>query len=124
MLFSLTYGENAFRGFAAQPSVSFTLSGIGPSPMCRCFPRLKSQMRPKQRKIRTGCKSDYAPSASDEDILQKPGKEPLELEDVTHVFGYSRDIFKKYEMGEIIGSGSYGIVKKCVEKATGKRKRT
>ena len=84
------------------------------------FRRLRKQPVSKRRAtLRVSCKTDYSPSASDDDILQKPPKEALELKDVTSVFGYPRNVSEKYEFGEIIGTSSYGTVKKCVEKETG-----
>jgi len=38
---------------------------------------------------------------------------------VTKVFSYPRNISDKYEFGEVIGTGSYGTVKRCIEKDTG-----
>ena len=72
--------------------------------------------------LRVCCKTDYSPSASDDEVLQKPPKEPLDLEDVKNVFSYPRDIEDRYVFGEIIGTGSYGTVRKCVDKETGKHR--
>ena len=106
------------RGAAVQRSQSVSFGQA--LPLTHSFRRRKKQSNPKKRTAPpVCCKTDYSPSASDDDILQRPAKEPLELENVTSVFGYPRNVKDKYVFGEIIGSGSYGIVKKCVEKETG-----
>lgn len=69
--------------------------------------------------LRIRCGPDYSPSASDDEILRKPSKTKLLAKQVEAVFGYPRDVFAKYTFGEVIGTGSYGVVRKCIEKSTG-----
>lgn len=64
--------------------------------------------------------TDYKASASDDQVLRKPPRTPLEPEEMKRVFGYLRDHFERFHMGEVIGTGSYGIVRRCTEIKTGK----
>ena len=38
---------------------------------------------------------DYAPSPTDDSILQMPSKQELKPEDMTDVFGYPRDLRRR-----------------------------
>lgn len=37
---------------------------------------------------------------------------------VTSVFGYQRNLHDKYHIGRVIGAGSFGVVRECVEVAS------
>ncbi|KAG2490878.1 hypothetical protein HYH03_010796 [Edaphochlamys debaryana] len=64
--------------------------------------------------------TDYTASASDEGVLRLPGRTELEPSMVTSVFGFQRNLLEKYHLGRVIGAGSFGVVRECVEKATGR----
>ncbi|GFR50388.1 hypothetical protein Agub_g12603 [Astrephomene gubernaculifera] len=64
--------------------------------------------------------TDYVASASDEGVLRLPGRTELEPHMVTSVFGYARDLPEKYSLGRVIGAGSFGVVRECMERATGR----
>ncbi|CAD7699180.1 unnamed protein product [Ostreobium quekettii] len=64
--------------------------------------------------------TDYSPSASDDPILRRPPKTPLNPEDIKAVFGYARDARERFHVGDVIGAGSYGVVRRCTDKDTGK----
>eukprot|EP00195_Chlamydomonas_chlamydogama_P002656 CAMPEP_0202921416 /NCGR_PEP_ID=MMETSP1392-20130828/77385_1 /ASSEMBLY_ACC=CAM_ASM_000868 /TAXON_ID=225041 /ORGANISM="Chlamydomonas chlamydogama, Strain SAG 11-48b" /LENGTH=597 /DNA_ID=CAMNT_0049614987 /DNA_START=209 /DNA_END=2002 /DNA_ORIENTATION=+ len=82
---------------------------------------LKQSRLPIPHHDRLVCHStDYVATASDEGVLRLPGRTELKCEEVTHVFGYSRDLTQKYFLGRMIGAGSFGIVRECVEAATGR----
>lgn len=56
---------------------------------------------------------DYSAAATDCAVLKLPPKTELTPEEITHVFGYRRDFAETYEMGEVLGAGSFGVVRAC-----------
>ena len=46
-------------------------------------------------------------------MLRLPPKTELTPEETTSVFGYRRDFAETYEMGEVLGAGSFGVVRAC-----------
>jgi len=56
---------------------------------------------------------DYSAAATDCTVLRLPPKTELTPEEITHVFGYRRDFTEAYEMGEVLGAGSFGVVRAC-----------
>ncbi len=64
--------------------------------------------------------ADYSAKAGDSDVLQKPLKCELSPSEVRNVFGFGRNIRDKYTLEEVLGAGSFGVVRRCTEKVTGK----
>ena len=56
---------------------------------------------------------DYLASATDCPVLRLPPKTELTPEEITNVFGYRRDFAETWEMGEVLGAGSFGVVRAC-----------
>ena len=56
---------------------------------------------------------DYRAAATDCAVLKLPPKTELTPEEITDVFGYRRDFAEAYEMGEVLGAGSFGVVRAC-----------
>ena len=56
---------------------------------------------------------DYLAAATDCAVLKLPPKTELTPEEITDVFGYRRDFAEPYEMGEVLGAGSFGVVRAC-----------
>lgn len=74
-----------------------------------------------QRKCIVYClHADYSAKAGDSDVLQKPLKCELSPSEVRNVFGFGRNIRDKYTLEEVLGAGSFGVVRRCTEKVTGK----
>jgi hypothetical protein len=118
--------------------MSFTRrAGGGPAVQCHatCLPRVHSvrpnktvQQVPQQAsfsgrvepsRLAGGCHStDYTASVTDEGVLLLPSRTELEAEQVTNVFGYPRNLQDKYRVGRVIGAGSFGVVRECLEKSS------
>ena len=56
---------------------------------------------------------DYLAAPTDCAVLKLPPKTELTPEEITSVFGYRRDFTALYEMGEVLGAGSFGVVRAC-----------
>ncbi len=65
--------------------------------------------------------TDYAPAANDEGVLLKPLKEELAPVEVQNVFNYARNLRERYNIGPVIGAGSFGVVRECTEIVTGRK---
>eukprot|EP00210_Caulerpa_lentillifera_P002691 g2571.t1 len=83
------------------------------------FVQLSVRKFPTGQALRIRSGPDYSPSASDDELFRRPSKTKLVAEEVRSVFGYPRDVSEKYAFGEVIGTGSYGVVRKCIEMDTG-----
>lgn len=64
---------------------------------------------------------DYVATCSDEGVLRYPARTELQTSEIAHVFGYARDLTNQYFIGKVIGAGSFGVVRACMEAATGRR---
>lgn len=64
---------------------------------------------------------DYSAKVGDSDILQKPLKCELTASEVRNVFGFPRNVRDKYSLGDVLGAGSFGVVRMCTERSTGKK---
>jgi hypothetical protein len=62
---------------------------------------------------------DYAASSTDPAILRLPPKTELAPTDVDNVFGWPRDLEAHYQLGAVLGAGSFGIVRRAVHRRTG-----
>lgn len=65
--------------------------------------------------------TDYSASASDSQVLKQNPRTELLPEDITCVFGWPRDLDAKYHVGRVLGAGSFGVVRECIEKNSGIR---
>lgn len=65
--------------------------------------------------------ADYSAKAGDSDVLQKPLKCELAASEVRNVFGFHRNLRDRYSLGEVLGAGSFGVVRSCTERSTGKK---
>lgn len=65
--------------------------------------------------------ADYAANAGDDAVLQRPLKSELFPEEIVNVFGYPRDLREVYDVGIVMGAGSFGIVRLAIEKSTGRK---
>jgi len=64
---------------------------------------------------------DYTPSPTDSEVLRMPSKQELKPEEMTSVFGFPRDLRRRYEITDVLGAGSFGIVRVAVDRETGRR---
>jgi len=64
---------------------------------------------------------DYAAAATDPpgSVLRLPAKTELTPSQVGAVFGYPRDLAAQYQVGSLLGAGSFGGVRGGVHRATG-----
>ncbi|KAK9813845.1 hypothetical protein WJX73_001529 [Symbiochloris irregularis] len=69
----------------------------------------------------TKLQQDYAATASDAHVLQRPIKEQLQAHEVKNVFGFPRDLRDRYSIGHVLGAGSFGVVREVTRRAN-KRK--
>jgi hypothetical protein len=72
-------------------------------------------------RVRAAEHADYAPREGDSSVLHLPLKQELPPEAVRAVFGYARDLEARYELGAVLGAGSFGVVRAARERATGRR---
>ncbi|KAI7836721.1 hypothetical protein COHA_009419 [Chlorella ohadii] len=61
------------------------------------------------------------PKAGDSAVLQRPLKSELLPEEIHNVFGYPRNLKERYSLGAVLGAGSFGVVRECTERRTGRR---
>mmetsp|Transcript_19537 Transcript_19537/g.62203 ORF Transcript_19537/g.62203 Transcript_19537/m.62203 type:complete len:628 (+) Transcript_19537:217-2100(+) len=59
---------------------------------------------------------DWRPQ--DEAVLDLPPSEAIE-DSIEHVFGYPRDLHARFEVGEPLGAGSFGVVCRAKDRRTG-----
>lgn len=68
------------------------------------------------------CRSlDYTATGADEGVLKLPARTDLQPEQITHVFGYPRNLSDKYQVGRVIGAGSFGVVRECISAKSGRK---
>lgn len=79
------------------------------------------QVQVGSRKMQVCRVTDYEASAADEGVLALPSRTELQPDWITYVFGYPRDLSEHYYVGKIIGAGSFGVVRECLDKATHRR---
>lgn len=65
--------------------------------------------------------ADYSAKAGDSDVLQKPLKCELAASEVRDVFGFPRNLRDRYSVGDVLGAGSFGVVRSCTERSSGKK---
>mmetsp|Transcript_13911 Transcript_13911/g.32843 ORF Transcript_13911/g.32843 Transcript_13911/m.32843 type:complete len:375 (-) Transcript_13911:805-1929(-) len=86
-------------------------------------PCVSHQRRSSCQKDRILCsgtqKRDYNASAADKVILRLPPGHHLQRQDVKRVFDYPTDLTEKYQLEEVIGKGSFGIVYRAIDRNTG-----
>ncbi|KAK9855457.1 hypothetical protein WJX84_004975 [Apatococcus fuscideae] len=61
------------------------------------------------------------PPPHDSQVLQKPIKQALQSKEVRNVFGFDRDMRQAYNIGKVLGAGSFGVVRTVTHKGN-KRK--
>lgn len=64
---------------------------------------------------------DYEASPSDNEVLRLPARTELTKEQIRSVYGWPSNLQEKYFLGQIVGAGSFGIVRQCLEIATGRK---
>ncbi|KAK9836887.1 hypothetical protein WJX74_010460 [Apatococcus lobatus] len=93
----------------------------------RCRHRQVSQ---RQQRSGRGCRrqaggtcitADYVATSHDSQVLQKPIKQALQSKEVRNVFGFDRDMRQAYNIGKVLGAGSFGVVRTVTHKGN-KRK--
>ena len=64
---------------------------------------------------------DYQAAATDPpgSVLRLPPKTELTPAQVEAVFGYPRDLEAQYQLGSVLGAGSFGVVRRGVHRASG-----
>ena len=65
--------------------------------------------------------ADYKAKSGDSSVLQTPLRSELSASEVRNVFGFPRSMKEKYSLGKVLGAGSFGVVRRCTECATGKK---
>mmetsp|Transcript_24470 Transcript_24470/g.61631 ORF Transcript_24470/g.61631 Transcript_24470/m.61631 type:complete len:614 (+) Transcript_24470:75-1916(+) len=64
--------------------------------------------------------AEYRPNAADKDVLRSDPNQRLEADEIRNVFDYKRNLSARYEIGDMLGAGSFGVVHRAVERATGR----
>ncbi|KAL6771685.1 CDPK13 [Auxenochlorella protothecoides x Auxenochlorella symbiontica] len=64
-------------------------------------------------------RTDYTAKAGDVEVLKKPLKSELKPSELVTVFGFPRDFDTHYAMGDMLGAGSFGVVRQATENQTG-----
>lgn len=101
------------------------------------FGRGKKQRKqqPQPGEPRTGAGHDAGPAAAPagpgpgsrsleidaQGVLRRPLREAIVPAEATHVFGYPRDFAEAFQVQEVVGAGSYGVVTAVTERRTGRR---
>lgn len=65
--------------------------------------------------------ADYQAKAGDSAVLQRPLKAELFPSEIRDVFGYPRNFKDVYSLSGVLGAGSFGVVRECTERSTGRR---
>lgn len=65
--------------------------------------------------------ADYQAKAGDSSVLQRPLKSELLPSEIRDVFGFPRNLREAYSLGGVLGAGSFGVVRECTERDTGRR---
>ena len=65
--------------------------------------------------------ADYQARAGDSSVLHRPLKSELLPSEVRDVFGFPRNFRELYSLGAVLGAGSFGVVRECMEKSTGRK---
>jgi calcium-dependent protein kinase len=72
--------------------------------------------------IKVSClHADYSAKATDNEVLKKPLKSELSAHEVRNVFGFPRNLRDRYSVGDVLGAGSFGVVRMCTERSSGKK---
>ena len=48
-------------------------------------------------------------------------KAELQSHEIRNVFGYPRNLRDRYNVGDVLGAGSFGVVRKCTERSSGRK---
>lgn len=65
--------------------------------------------------------ADYQAKAGDSSVLQRPLKTELQPSEIRDVFGFPRNLRELYSLGPVLGAGSFGVVRECTERSTGRK---
>ncbi|KAG1675746.1 hypothetical protein FOA52_012402 [Chlamydomonas sp. UWO 241] len=113
---------------AAQGSARSSTSSMRPSACAGGMRPARTPAAPAPRRVpQSGrgpappASSGYDASAVDEGVLKLAATKELRLDQITHVYGWARDLTDKYVLGRALGAGSFGVVREATEVATGKR---
>eukprot|EP00884_Botryococcus_braunii_P020658 jgi/Botrbrau1/7276/Bobra.0318s0014.1 len=70
---------------------------------------------------KTTDRADYTAGVNDSSVLRLPPKQELTPQDVMSVFGYARNLQHKYDLGKVLGAGSFGVVREAIYKSSGRK---
>jgi calcium-dependent protein kinase len=87
----------------------------------RCHHRHWRAPNHGRQRLRVTAHIDYTATASDDGVLRLPPRLELMPDEIRNVFNYPRNIYSKYAVGEVIGAGSFGVVRSCTEIASGRK---
>ena len=65
--------------------------------------------------------ADYQAKATDSEVLRRPLKSELQSHEIRNVFGFPRNLRDRYLVAEVLGAGSFGVVRHCTERSSGKK---
>lgn len=83
--------------------------------------RKKSRSRKRLSATPSCLHADYQAKAGDSSVLQRPLKSELLPSEIRNVFGFPRNVRERYNLGSVLGAGSFGVVRECIERGTGRR---
>ena len=59
--------------------------------------------------------ADYQAKATDSEVLRRPLKSELQSHEIRNVFGFPRNLRDRYLVAEVLGAGSFGVVRTVSE---------
>ena len=65
--------------------------------------------------------ADYQAKATDSEVLRRPLKSELQSHEIRNVFGFPRNLRDRYLVAEVLGAGSFGVVRHFTERSSGKK---
>ncbi|MEW5305938.1 MAG: hypothetical protein WDW36_008448 [Sanguina aurantia] len=131
----LNFGKSSIisRGVARSSPSTCHASSLRSSPVCASSkacstpsltsdassassPSSKHSKGPSNQQRKVSCRStDYTAAPSDTGVLRLPARTELDANALLEVYGYPRNLQEMYLVGKVIGAGSFGVVRECVE---------